>query len=127
MQKLLAQLCTIALLLGTLCSGILTAAGKPIMGLASWYGEQHQGLKMANGRPFDRFLLTAAHRTYKFGTLLQVCYLKTMRCVVVTVTDRGPGVPTRIIDLSEAAAEAIGLIHPGIGQVSITQIESGSR
>jgi rare lipoprotein A len=122
MTYFLRRLCTIVLVLMTLLSTILTAASRPIVGLASWYGKQHHGRKMANGRVFDRFLLTAAHRTYAFGTLLRVCLIKTGKCVEVEVTDRGPVPLTRIIDLSEAAADAIGLRPYGISRVTLEKI-----
>ena len=122
MKNFLRRVCTIGLLLGTIFSAVLSAAAKPIVGLASWYGLQHQGKKMANGRVFDRMLLTVAHRTYKFGTLLRVCLVKTGKCVEVTVTDRGPVPPKRIIDLSEAAADIIGLKPYGVSQVPIEEV-----
>src|SRR3989304_3850205 len=60
------------------------------VGIASWYGKQHQGLKMANGKPFDRRKLTAAAWNLPLGTVLHVVNLKNGKSVVVTVTDRGP-------------------------------------
>ena len=122
MRNVLRRVCTIVLLLGTIFGVMLSAAAKPIVGLASWYGRQHQGRKMANGQRFDRLRLTAAHRTFKFGTLLRVCLQKTGKCVDVVVTDRGPAPVKRIIDLSEAAADAIGLKPYGVSRVTIEEI-----
>src|SRR5437879_10248356 len=75
------------------------------VGIASWYGQQHQGLKMANGKRFDRRKLTAASWYVPLGTALRVVNLENGRSVTVTVTDRGPNLRLhRILDLSEAAA-----------------------
>jgi rare lipoprotein A len=76
-------------------------------GIASWYGKEHQGRMMADGHPFDRFKLTAASRSLPFGTRITVTNVANDSAVVVTVTDRGPWVKSRILDLSEAAAKAI--------------------
>ena len=87
---------------------------------ASWYGAAHQGRTMANGKPFNMHALTAAHRTYPFGTRLRVTYRG--RSVVVTVTDRGPASSTgRCIDLSYGAAQALGMVRAGVGNVTITR------
>lgn len=123
MPTVFRRLCGVVLLVSALLGAVLTAASKPIVGLASWYGKAHQGKKMANGRPFDRLLLTAAHRTYRFGTLLRVCLAKTGRCVTVEVTDRGPVPPRRLIDLSEAAADIIGLKPWGVSRVTIEKLD----
>jgi rare lipoprotein A len=79
-------------------------------GLASWYGALHHGRRTASGEIFDQNALTAAHRRLPFGTLLHVTNERTGRSVVVRVNDRGPFNNERILDLSRAAAEQIGLI-----------------
>jgi rare lipoprotein A len=72
---------------------------------ASWYGKEHQGRRTASGERFNMHALTAAHRTLPFGTLLRVCR---RGCVTVRISDRGPFVRGRGLDLSMAAARAIG-------------------
>jgi rare lipoprotein A len=78
------------------------------IGYASWYGKHEQGRRMANGQRFDRHRFTAASRTLPLGTNIRVTNLKTGRSAVVTITDRGPWVKTRILDLAEAPAKYIG-------------------
>jgi rare lipoprotein A len=76
-------------------------------GLASWYGKANQGHRMADGHRFSRFQFTAASRTLPLGTKIRVLNLRTGLDTVVTITDRGPGVRSRILDLAEAAAKQI--------------------
>jgi len=98
----------------------------PLLGIASWYGEEFAGRTTANGEIFDPALLTAAHRTLPFGTILEVSNPKTQQSVWVRVNDRGPYIANRIIDLSYAAAQKIGLIEPGVGEVAIKIVKMGS-
>lgn len=95
-------------------------------GVASWYGEEFAGRTTANGEIFDPSLLTAAHRTLPFGTILEVVNPKTRQSVWVRVNDRGPYIANRVIDLSYAAAQKIGLIEPGVGEVDIKVVKVGS-
>jgi rare lipoprotein A len=95
-------------------------------GVASWYGEEFAGRTTANGEIFDPSLLTAAHRTLPFGTVLDITNPKTTQTVRVRVNDRGPYIGNRVIDLSYAAAQQIGLIEPGIGPVDIQVVRVGS-
>jgi len=88
-------------------------------GLASYYADSLQGNKTASGESYDRSAMTAAHRTLEFGTVVKVTYLKTGKSVTVTINDRGPHVKGRIIDLSGAAAEQLGLKEDGVGEVKI--------
>jgi rare lipoprotein A (peptidoglycan hydrolase) len=97
-----------------------------LQGIASWYGEEFAGRTTANGEIFDPTLLTAAHRTFPFGTVLDITNPKTTQTVRVRVNDRGPYIGNRVIDLSYAAAQQIGLIEPGIGSVVITIVKVGS-
>lgn len=97
-----------------------------LQGIASWYGEEFAGRTTANGEIFDPSLLTAAHRTFPFGTILDITNAKTTQTVRVRVNDRGPYIGNRVIDLSYAAAQQIGLIEPGIGTVDITIVKVGS-
>jgi rare lipoprotein A len=89
-------------------------------GEASYYADSLAGNATASGEPYDPTALTAAHRTLEFGTKVKVTYLKTGKSVVVVINDRGPHVEDRIIDLSRAAAEAVGLIDDGTGTVVLT-------
>ncbi|HEX9500972.1 MAG TPA: septal ring lytic transglycosylase RlpA family protein, partial [Thermoanaerobaculia bacterium] len=77
-------------------------------GVASWYGQEFAGRTTANGEIFDPLLLTAAHRTLPFGTVLDVENPKTHQTVRVRINDRGPYIGGRMIDLSYAAAQQIG-------------------
>ncbi len=95
-------------------------------GVASWYGEEFAGRTTANGEIFDPSLLTAAHRTFPFGTILEIVNPKTRQSVWVRVNDRGPYIANRVIDLSYAAAQKIGLIEPGVGEVDIKVVKVGS-
>ena len=114
--------------------GCTTTAPQPrepekLHGVASWYGQEFAGRTTANGEIFDPMLLTAAHRTLPFGTIVDVRNPKTGQSVRVRVNDRGPYVGDRLIDLSYAAARQIGLIDPGKGEVdiAIVQIGKGER
>jgi rare lipoprotein A len=78
-------------------------------GAASWYGPGFQGRKTANGERFNTHDLTAAHKTLPFGTKVRVTNEQTGKSVVVRINDRGPYAHGRVIDLSKAAAEAVGI------------------
>ena len=93
---------------------------KHIVGRASWYGPGFHGRKTASGQRFNKHSLTAAHRTLPLGSKVLITNLKNNESVVVEINDRGPFVKGRIIDLSQAAAQAIG-IH-GIEKVQITKL-----
>jgi len=90
-----------------------------MQGQASYYADSLQGNKTASGEPYDKNAMTAAHRTLDFGTMVKVTYLKTGKTVIVKINDRGPHAKGRIIDLSGAAAERIGLIQDGHGEVTL--------
>jgi rare lipoprotein A len=96
-----------------------------LQGVASWYGEEFAGRTTANGEIFDPLQFTAAHRTLPFGTVVDVFNPKTEQAVRVRINDRGPYVGTRVIDLSYAAAQKIGLIDPGSGIVEIKVVTVG--
>ena len=89
-------------------------------GIASWYGYNHAGKKTASGSKFNPTQMTAAHKFLKFGTKLKVTNLKNNMSVIVTITDRGPYIRGRSIDLSMAAAKKIGMY--GIGKVEMQEI-----
>ena len=95
------------------------------IGTASWYGAQHQGRKMANGKRFDRHKLTAASWYFPLGTTIRVVNVKNGESVVVTITDRGPNLRLhRILDLSEAAAERLDYVGQGLTPVFLYPVSS---
>lgn len=103
----------------------LMASGKVMAyqetGHASWYGPGFHGKRTASGKRFDRHALTAAHKTLPLNSKVKVTNLKNHASVIVTINDRGPHARRRMIDLSQAAAKAIGL--KGTGPVQITALE----
>lgn len=92
-------------------------------GVASWYGPGFQGRKTASGEIFDMNELTAAHKTLPFGTHVQVESHSTGKKVMVRINDRGPFVGNRIIDLSRAAAQELGIVHSGYDTVVLREAE----
>lgn len=91
-------------------------------GDASWYASKFQGRRTANGERYDAHAMTAAHRTLPFGAYARVTSLTTGRSIVVRINDRGPFIRDRVIDLSYAAAAALGLPHITGKQVSIERL-----
>jgi rare lipoprotein A len=94
------------------------------VGRASWYGAWHAGRKTASGERFDPKELTAAHRTLPLGTEARVTNLENGRTVEVTVNDRGPYKDGRVLDLSQRAAEELGMKEKGLARVKIEVVES---
>ena len=92
--------------------------------MASWYGPPYHNRRAANGEIFDMYALTAAHRTLPLGSTVRVTNVATQQSVVVRITDRGPFVPGRVIDLSLAAAKAIDVWRPGTAKVKLEVLES---
>ena len=88
-------------------------------GHASWYGAQFHGRRTASGENYDKYALTAAHKTLPFGTIVRVRSLALGREVDVRINDRGPFSPGRVIDVSQAAAKALGLMGAGVAEVSL--------
>ncbi|MBZ5612186.1 MAG: septal ring lytic transglycosylase RlpA family protein [Acidobacteriia bacterium] len=88
-------------------------------GVASWYGHPYHGRAAADGEIYDMEKLTAAHRTLPFGTVVRVTNLGNQKSVDVRIIDRGPFVDGRIIDLSHAAADALGFVGAGLAQVRV--------
>ena len=93
------------------------------VGIASWYGGHFQGRKTAGGERFDMNLMTCAHPTLPMGTWLRVTNLKNRRTAFVRVNDRGPVPVDRIVDLSYAAAQSLGL--GGLGRVKLEAVLKG--
>ena len=92
-------------------------SGTVLKGIASYYGKELAGNPTASGEIFDPSDHTCAHRTLPFGTRLKVTYPRKGTSTEVRVNDRGPHKPERILDLSRAAADDLGLTADGIGQV----------
>jgi rare lipoprotein A len=97
-----------------------------VEGLASWYGPGFHGAQTASGEYFNQNDMTAAHRTLPFGTKVRVTNVNNGRSVVVRINDRGPFSGGRVIDLSAAAAQAIGMISSGVAPVQI-EVLSATR
>jgi rare lipoprotein A len=103
-----------------LAGPLYSAEGAEIdRGKGSWYGGRFHGRRTASGEKFDMHDLTAAHKTLPFGTRVRVRDLDTGKEVVVRINDRGPHVRGRIIDLSRAAAVALGVLHAGEAAVAL--------
>ena len=101
--------------------------GRPTLvetGLASWYGPQYNSHHAADGSVYDQNGLTAAHRTLPLGSLVRVTNLTTGQTVVARITDRGPFVHGRVIDLSVGAAKEIGLYRMGVARVRVEAFTS---
>jgi len=101
--------------------GAAAAAYREVqVGYASWYGRSFAGRRTASGERFDPSKMTAAHLTLRFGTWVEVTRVDTRRSVRVRITDRGPfGHADRIIDLSRAAAQRLGLLQAGLTKVEV--------
>lgn len=95
-------------------AGMVLAQGR-----ASWYGKRFHGRRTASGERFDMHALTAAHRTLPFGSRVRVRSVHTGKEVVVRINDRGPHKHQRIIDLSYAAAKALGVHQRGVTEVLV--------
>ena len=113
-------------LVATGCASSAPRAGRGDVerGVASWYGPGFHGRDTASGEVFDTQALTAAHRSLPFGTLVEVRNLDNGLTTTVRVNDRGPFAKNRKIDLSRAAAEAIGMIGPGTARVELRIVGS---
>lgn len=97
------------------------------VGTASWYGADLQGQRTASGERFDRRALTAAHPTLPIPSLVQVTNLANGREVIVRVNDRGPFEPSRLIDVSRAAAEVLGFVRAGHARVHVRYLGPAPR
>lgn len=96
-------------------------------GEASWYGGKFQGRLTANGERFDTNMLTAAHKTLPFNTIVEVKNLANDKIVHVRINDRGPFIEGRIIDLSRAAASKLNMVGAGVAKVEVRIIENTSE
>jgi rare lipoprotein A len=89
------------------------------IGVASWYGPGFHGKRTASGERFDQNELTAAHRQLPLGAEVKVTNLENGRSITVAINDRGPYVGGRVIDLSKAAAQRLGIVEDGLAKVRI--------
>lgn len=87
------------------------------VGIASWYGAPYHNARSANGAIYNQNAMTAANRTLPMGTVVRVTNLATRQSAIVTITDRGPFVPNRMLDLSRAAAIKTGVFRAGTARV----------
>lgn len=101
----------------TPASPVLVAEGR-----ASFYGAKFHGRRTASGEPFNKHAMTAAHRTLPFGTRVRVTHLGNGRSVDLVINDRGPFTGGRIIDVSRAAAEALGMVQQGVARVRVERL-----
>jgi rare lipoprotein A len=100
--------------------------GKPLLvetGIASWYGAPYHNRRGSDGKLYNMNAMTAAHRTLPLGSIVRVTNLKTAQSALVLITDRGPFIQGRILDLSLAAADKVGVVRPGIAQVRMEVLE----
>jgi len=102
---------------------LASARGYDEVGIASWYGRDFHGRRTANGEIFDMRALSAAHRTLPLPTMVRVTNLENGRSVIVRVNDRGPFVKNRLIDLSWAAARALGFVGKGTTRVRVQSLD----
>jgi rare lipoprotein A len=113
---------------GTMVPPIVVPPGAKIIytetGWASWYGPSYNKRKAANGEVYDMNGMTAAHRTLPLNSIARVTNLKTGRSELLRITDRGPFVNDRIIDLSRTAAQKLDVYRPGTAQVRIDVLQS---
>ena len=103
------------------------AGAKPIFeetGMASWYGAPYHNRRGSNGEVYDMNAMTAAHLTLPLGSIVRITNLKTGNSAVVRITDRGPFVEGRIVDLSLAAAKALDVYLPGIAKVRLEVLQA---
>lgn len=106
-----------------LISSLLSLSFSQEKGKASYYSNKFHGKKTSSGMPYHKDSLTCAHRTYPFGTLLHVRNPKNNKEVIVKVTDRGPHIKNRVIDLSYAAAKQLDILLQGTAQIEIKKWE----
>ena len=105
----------------------ISSDAKPLLietGIASWYGTPYHNRRGSNGEIYDMHAMTAAHRTLPLGSIVRVTCIENGESAVVRITDRGPFIEGRIIDLSQAAAQKIGLVRKGTAPVRIEVLKS---
>jgi peptidoglycan lytic transglycosylase len=93
-------------------------------GLASWYGPPYHNRRGSNGEVYNMHAMTAAHRTFPLGSIVRVTNLKTGHSAMVRITDRGPFIPGRVVDLSLAAARKLDVYQPGVAEVKVELLQT---
>jgi rare lipoprotein A len=106
----------------TIPAGTVSLASET--GLASWYGPPYHARRGSNGEIYNMHAMTAAHRTLPLGTIVRVTNLKTNHSALVRITDRGPFIPGRIIDLSLAAAHKLDIYQSGVAKVRVEVMQT---
>lgn len=96
------------------------------VGLASWYGPPYHNRRGSNGEIYNMNAMTAAHRTYPLGSIVRVTNVKTGHSALVRITDRGPFIPGRVLDLSLAAARKLDVWQPGVAQVKVELMQTAA-
>ena len=104
-----------------------TRTAGSIEGIASYYADDFNGKKTADGETYDMYKMTAAHRTFPFGTKVKVTNLANKRSIIVRINDRGPFKMDRIIDLSYAAAIQLGMKGTGTATVKLEVVQWGDE
>jgi rare lipoprotein A len=110
-----------------LAEPIIPASAEPLAtetGRASWYGPPYHNRRGSNGEVYNMHAMTAAHRTLPLGSIVRVTNLKTGHAALVRVTDRGPFIPGRILDLSLAAARKLDVYQPGVAEVKVEVMQT---
>jgi rare lipoprotein A len=95
-------------------------------GLASWYGPPYHNRRGSNGEVYNMHAMTAAHRTYPLGSIVRVTNVKTGHSALVRITDRGPFIPGRVLDLSLAAARKLDVWQPGVAEVKVELLQASA-
>ena len=108
---------------------VIPAGATPLateIGRASWYGPPYHNRRGSNGEVYNMNAMTAAHRTLPLGSIVRVTNLKTGHTALVRITDRGPFIPGRVLDLSLAAARKIDVYLPGIAEVKVEVMQASA-
>lgn len=122
MRRLLPFLSLLTLLAGC-ASHDIDPHGYDETGGASYYGARHHGKRTASGEAFNQNAMTAAHRQLPFGTRVKVTNLNNDKAVILRVNDRGPHRRGRLIDVSRAAAEQLGMLRSGVAKVRVQSLD----
>jgi len=107
----------------------LPADARPLVtetGLASWYGPPYHNRRGSNGEVYNMHAMTAAHRTFPLGSIVRVTNVNTGHSALVRITDRGPFIPGRVVDLSLAAARKVDVVQPGVAEVKVELMQAGA-
>ncbi|UTA69450.1 MULTISPECIES: septal ring lytic transglycosylase RlpA family protein [Emticicia] len=126
-HKTVTFLCLLVLLNSTLLQGQASYLGTEMFGKASFYENVFYGKKTANGEILKKNMLTCAHQTLPFGTMLEVTNLTNNNSCIVRVNDRGPFIKKRVLDLTHAAARRLNMLHHGVVNVKITIVGQNNK